>query len=156
MTDSNQLFDSKLAARHRKGKIFSAICFLSTWFSMAMLFILLGSILWEGASGLNWNFLTHYDSYDPKSAGILGGIWGSFWLVLLTTVFSIPIGIGGAVYLEEYATQSRLTRIIQINLANLAGVPSIVYGILGLSVFVYMFDLFRHDPKEIVLNLGIA
>ncbi|MEZ6045781.1 MAG: phosphate ABC transporter permease PstA [Planctomycetaceae bacterium] len=156
MSNSNQMFDSNLASRHRKGKIFSSICFISTWFSFAALLVMLGTILWQGGSWLTWDFLTSYDSRIPSQAGIKAGLWGSFWLILLTTIISIPVGVGAAVYLEEYANKSRLTRIIQINLANLAGVPSIVYGILGLSVFVQMFDVFRADPKTLVFSLGIV
>ena len=138
------------------GKVFSTICFLSTWFSFLALVVLLGTVVIKGAGWLTWDFLTSYDSRIPEQAGIKAGLWGSFWLILLTTLFSIPIGVGAAVYLEEYATKSRFTRIIQINLANLAGVPSIVYGILGLSVFVQMFDAFRLEPKTIVVPLAIA
>ncbi|QDU78717.1 Phosphate transport system permease protein PstA [Polystyrenella longa] len=156
MSNPNQMFDSQLAARHRLGKVFATICFLSTWFSFAALIVMLGTILWQGGSWLTWDFLTSYDSRMPAVAGIKAGLWGSFWLILLTTLFSIPVGVGAAVYLEEYASKSRLTRIIQINLANLAGVPSIVYGILGLSVFVQMFDFFRVNPKTLVFPLGIA
>ena len=100
---------------------------------------------------LTWKFLTQYNSYDPLEAGILGGLWGSIWLIGLTTVMAVPLGVGAAVYLEEYAKPTRLTKLIQLNIANLAGVPSIVYGILGFTVFSRMFGLF--DRNKTVLSL---
>lgn len=93
-------------------------------------------------SWFDWQFISSYDSQDARQAGILAGILGTGWVVALTLLLAIPIGVGAAVYLEEYAVESWLTRLIRINLANLAGVPSIVYGILGLTVFVHMFGLF--------------
>lgn len=102
---------------------------------------------------LTWNFLTHYNSYDPLEAGILGGLWGSFWLIGLTTMMAVPLGVGAAVYLEEYAKPTRLTKLIQLNIANLAGVPSIVYGILGFTVFSRMFGMF--DKEKTVLSVHL-
>ena len=71
---------------------------------------------------------------NPKSAGVKSAMWGTIWLVGITVVVSVPVGVAAAVYLEEYAPNNRLTRFIHVNIANLAGVPSIVYGILGLAV----------------------
>lgn len=91
----------------------------------------------ETIGGFHASFLTNYPSVrEPESAGVLPGIWGSIWLVTLTGLFAIPVGIGAALYLEEYARNTLTTRLIKINLANLAGVPSVVYGILGFTVFV--------------------
>lgn len=94
----------------------------------------------EPISGWDFGFLSRYPStLYPEKAGILAGIWGSVWLVLLTGAIAIPLGVGAAVYLEEYADNTFMTRIIKLNLANLAGVPSIVYGLLGFAVFVRFF-----------------
>ena len=94
----------------------------------------------EPVVGWDWGFLTRYPStLYPEKAGVLAGLWGSLWLVLLTGVIAVPLGVGAAVYLEEYATDTWVTRVIKLNLANLAGVPSIVYGILGFAVFVRFF-----------------
>lgn len=103
---------------------------------------------WRRRGYLTWQFLSSYDSNLPHEAGILAGLWGTLWLILFTALIAVPIGAGAAVYLEEYAQRSRLTNLIQLNLSNLAGVPSIVYGILGLTVFVRMFGIFssRHVP----------
>jgi phosphate transport system permease protein len=109
---------------------------------VAILTVLLGLVVVQAWGWVDWRFLTSFDSRKPADAGILAGLWGTFWVILLTIFFSVPVGIGAAIYLEEYAGDNRLTRLIRTNLANLAGVPSIVYGILGLTVFVRMFDIF--------------
>ena len=75
---------------------------------------------------LTWKFLTSYNSYDPFDAGIMAALWGSIWLIGLTTLMSVPLGVGAAVYLEEYSKPTLMTRLIRLNIANLAGVPSIV------------------------------
>ena len=94
----------------------------------------------EPINGWDWGFLSRYPSpLEPENAGILPGIWGSIWLVAITALIAVPLGVGAAVYLEEYAGETWVTRIIKLNLANLAGVPSIVYGILGFAVFVRFF-----------------
>lgn len=94
----------------------------------------------EPINGWDWGFLTRYPStLYPEKAGILIGVWGSIWLTLFTAIIAVPVGVGAAVYLEEYAGNSWLARVIKLNLANLAGVPSIVYGILGFAVFVRFF-----------------
>jgi phosphate transport system permease protein len=145
----------RLAARHRKGRVFYLVCLASTCLGILTLFVMLAGIIWQSAGWLNWNFLTSYDdTLNPANAGILAGLWGSFWLMLLTVLISVPVGVGAAIYLEEFAGDNRLTRIIRINLANLAGVPSIVYGILGLTVFVRMFGLLGSEPQRLVVALG--
>ncbi|MGE0375610.1 MAG: phosphate ABC transporter permease PstA [Planctomycetaceae bacterium] len=126
-----------------RGRLFAALCQTATWSGVGVLALLLVCVLWQSWGWLNLPFLTNYDSaIDPHRAGILAGLWGSFWLMLLTMLISVPVGIGAAIYLEEYAGDTWLTRLIRVNLANLAGVPSIVYGILGLTVFVRMFGIF--------------
>ncbi len=102
---------------------------------------------------LTWGFLTKGNSYDPLEAGIMVGLWGSLWLIGLTSLMAVPLGVGAAVYLEEYSKPTRLTKLIRLNIANLAGVPSIVYGILGFTVFSRMFGLF--DKEAAVMSLKI-
>lgn len=87
-------------------------------------------------SWINWDFFTNYPSRFPELAGFRSAIIGSLFVIGLTALLSVPIGIGAAVYLEEYGGQSLLARIIETNIANLAGVPSIIYGLLGLAIFV--------------------
>lgn len=124
-------------------RLFTVACVIATWSSFAFLILIVGAIVHMAWGWLDWQLLTSYDSaLDPKKAGIIAGLWGTGWTILLTFLFAIPMGIGAGVYLEEYGSNSRLARLIQINIANLAGVPSVVFGILGLSVFARMFGVF--------------
>jgi phosphate transport system permease protein len=93
-------------------------------------------------SWVNWNFLTTPMSTVPALAGVRTALLGSLYMILLTMLIAIPIGVGAAIYLEEYATDNRLNRIIQTNINNLAGVPSIIYGMLGLAIFVRALERF--------------
>jgi phosphate transport system permease protein len=134
--------DPQLAARHRSGHMFEWACAIATWLCLVILATMLIGVVIKGWPHLNFAFLTHFDSQiDPETAGIKAGLWGSFWLIVLTALFAIPVGIGAAVYLEEYARPNWWTRLIQLNILNLAGVPSVVYGILGVTVFGQMFGL---------------
>lgn len=107
----------------------------------------------ERISGFSTDFLTSFPSrIKPETAGVVAGLWGSVWLVFLTACIAVPIGVGAAVYLEEYAANTFVTRIIKTNLSNLAGVPSVVYGILGFVVFVRFFGKELRVPlTDIVL-----
>lgn len=102
--------------------------------------IALGALLYDvfsdGWNRLNWQFLTSFPSRRPAEAGIYPALIGTLYLVGLTTILAMPIGVAAAIYLEEYGRGNRLARIIEINIANLAGVPSIIYGLLGLGLFV--------------------
>lgn len=154
MSESTFSTDPHLASRHRWGRLFEWACAIATWSCLVILAVMLISVAIKGWPHLNWSFLTNYDSpRSPQSAGIKAGLWGSFWLILLTALFSVPVGVGAAVYLEEYAKPTRLTQFIQLNILNLAGVPSIVYGILGITVFGRMFGLFGTWPREPVWHL---
>jgi phosphate transport system permease protein len=107
----------------------------------------LGALLWDvfsdGWARLNWQFLTSLPSRRPAEAGIYPALIGTMWLITLTTIFALPVGIAAAIYLEEYGTGNWLARLIEINIANLAGVPSIIYGLLGLGLFVRTFGFGR-------------
>lgn len=96
--------------------------------------------------GFNWTFLTSGDSRNPELAGIYGALMGSFYTLLLTLVLSFPLGVAAAVYLEEFAPKNRWTDLIEVNINNLAAVPSIVFGLLGLAVFINFFGLPRSAP----------
>jgi len=123
--------------------LFAWTCRGAIWFSVAILGVLLISVTKNAVGWLDWQFLSSFDSSRfPAKAGMLSGILGTCWVIALTILFAVPIGVAAAIYLEEYATDNLLNRFIRLNLANLAGVPSIVYGILGLTVFVRMFGLF--------------
>ena len=133
----------QLRARHRKAVLFRALCAGTVGVSVVVLGILLVRLLLEGVGGLDWHFLTHFQSRFPEKAGIKAGLMGSLWIVGLTASISIPLGVAAAIYLEEYARPGRLNRFIEVNIANLAGVPSIVYGMLGLTIFVRWFSMGR-------------
>ena len=90
---------------------------------------------------MDWDFITSFPSRDAGKAGIQAALFGSIYIVAIAGVVSFVLGVGAAIYLEEYAARSRFARIVQVNIANLAGVPSIVYGLLGLEIFVRSMDL---------------
>lgn len=120
----------------RRNRLFSVVLLASTFVAIAVLMALLIDLFTDGVSMLRPEFLTNYPSRIPARAGIRAALLGTLWLTLLTAAFTIPIGIGAAVYLEEFARDNRFTRAIETNIANLAGVPSIIYGLLGLGIFV--------------------
>jgi len=125
-----------LARRRRKEKLFRVLCASLTWTAIVLLAVLLFHICRTGIGWLDWQFLTSFPSYDPKDAGLKAALFGTIWLIAMTAAISIPVGVAAAVWLEEYAGDGRFARFLALNIQNLAGVPSIVYGILGLAVFV--------------------
>ncbi len=131
------------AARKRKEKIFKYACLALTFSSVLILVVLLYHIGQTGNKYLSLKFLTSWPSRFPHKAGIKAGIWGTIWLISLTAAISIPLGVLSALFLEEYKIPGKIGKIVEINVANLAGVPSIVYGLLGLTVFVRYFGLDR-------------
>jgi len=136
-------FQRNLKIRRTKGALFSILFLGSTMVGTLVLIILIVDVLKDSAGWLDWQFLTSFPSRRPEEAGLLSALFGTLWVMALTALLSFPIGIGTAIYLEEYAPDNRLKRIIQTNINNLAGVPSIVYGLLGLSLFVQALALGR-------------
>ncbi|TWT62666.1 phosphate ABC transporter permease PstA [Rubinisphaera italica] len=160
----------RLQRRHLVSKIFTGICLIATWFGLVTLAVLMTALVlkatgtWdptstgEAKATQNWltpTLLTNQASSQPEKAGMLASIWGTVWLIVMTAILSIPVGIGAAIYLEEYARENRLTRFIRLNISNLAGIPSIVFGILGLTAFSRMFGLFS-EPTVIGIPMGIG
>ena len=129
-------FNPSTGTRHWAARIFKLIVFLATIVGIVVLGVLLVDVGIDGIPRLSWEFLTSLGSSSPESAGMYAGLIGSLWLVALTALFAVPLGIGAAIYLEEYASDNWLNRIVEINISNLAGVPSIVYGLLALGIFV--------------------
>jgi phosphate transport system permease protein len=125
------------------GTVFAWVCGAATLVGVLALAVLLADVLVDGLGALDRDFLTSFASRLPERAGIKAALWGSIWILGLTAVISFPLGVGAAIYLEEYAPDGWLTRAIQTNISNLAGVPSIVYGILGLALFVRALGLER-------------
>jgi len=111
--------------------------------ALAALAALLYDVTRDGFGRLSWQFLTSYPSRRASQAGILPALVGSMYVILTTALIAIPLGVGAAIYLEEYESRGRLARIVEINISNLAGVPSIIYGLLGLGLFVRFFGLGR-------------
>ena len=124
-----------------RDRIFFVGFLLAILIGVAGLAALLIDVLIDGLGFLNWKFLTNYASRKPLESGILAPMAGTVWVVGLTAIFTVPVGIGTAIYLEEFARKNRLTRLIELNISNLAGVPSVIYGLLGLAVFVqFLFN----------------
>lgn len=125
------------------GKAFEWACFAATLLCVAVLLVLIAAVVYEAIPALRLDFLTQRDSNRSEEAGIFSALIGSLWVIGLTIVFAVPTGVAAAVYMEEYAVESWWVSLIRTNIANLAGVPSIVYGLLGLAVFVYWLQLGR-------------
>ncbi|MDQ0430044.1 phosphate transport system permease protein [Planomicrobium stackebrandtii] len=116
--------------------IFKYIFLAATLLALLALVILLFRIVSQGAGNLSIDFLTNFASRFPDQAGIKAALIGSLWLMMVVAPTSIILGVGSAIYLEEYAKQNRITSFIRMNISNLAGVPSVVFGLLGLTIFV--------------------
>jgi phosphate transport system permease protein len=124
---------------------------------IVVLAIFLIDVAREGVPRLSWQFLTSFPSQIfPENSGIYPALIGSLWLLGLTALFSVPLGIGAAVYLEEYAPNNLFTRIIEVNISNLAGVPSIIYGILGLGIFVNLLGFATGGPSVLTGALTLT
>ncbi len=122
-----------------KGQVFLGLLLLAVGLAVAMVLAVLFSVIVDGLDVLGsrlWSFLSNPSSSDPEKAGVVQGIRGSLLIAAIVSVVAFPIGIGAAIYLEEYAEDNTFTRLIEVAVRNLAGVPSIVYGLLGLAVFV--------------------
>jgi len=122
--------------RRLLGVAFAWLCGFATLVGVVALVVLLADVLVDGLGRLDVAFLTSFASRFPERAGVRAALAGSVWLLVLTALLSFPVSVAAAVYLEEYASKGWVTKVIQTNIANLAGVPSIVYGILGLALFV--------------------
>ncbi len=133
----------------RLERAFSVICLSAVSLPLILLAALLGGVLVEGLSRIDMAFLRGFPSRKWEDAGVLPGLVGSLLLVSITAALAIPIGVGSAIFLEEYAREgrsawtSRLATLIEVNIANLAGVPSVIYGLLGLEVFVRALSMER-------------
>ena len=124
-------------------KVSYIIFLLSVCVGIAGLILLLFEVFTNGIPWVSWQFITDYPSRHPEEAGLFSALMGTMWLMGMTAIFTVPVGVGAAIYLEEYAPKNWITRVIEINVANLAGVPSIVYGLLGLALFVYWMHMGR-------------
>ena len=130
-----------LSRRYFKAKLFRGFCFSVAWVGVLLLGVLLFHVTWEGFPWLDMQFINDFPSRFPKKAGINSALFGTLWLIGFTALFSVPIGIGAGIYLEEFGNKNYFSRFVDLNISNLAGVPSIVYGMLGMVIFVRWFGL---------------
>jgi phosphate transport system permease protein len=138
MADAAHLDLTALVQRnHRRDLIFGIGGVLSLVIALGLLLALIGDLLIDGAGRISWDFLTSFPSRRAARAGILSAWVGTSLVMLVTALLAVPVGVLAGVYLEEYAPKNWLTGIIEINVSNLAGVPSIIYGLLALGMFVY-------------------
>jgi len=119
-----------------KNNLFKYWAIACTLFGIIMLGVFIINILIDGLGRLDWNFITDLPSRKAENAGIFTAVMGTLWILGLTAIISIPVGVAAGIYLEEYGKKSRFANMLEINITNLAGIPSIIYGILGLEVFV--------------------
>ena len=144
MTPALADFKPRLVRRRRMGAFFATVCGLMVVAAIVVLGVLLVCVAQQGAHFVSWGFLDRFPSrMNPENAGVKSALFGTIWLIGLTAGVSVPVGMAAAIYLHEYAGKSKLTGFIELNIANLAGVPSIVYGILGLAVFIRLCNFGR-------------
>lgn len=124
-----------------KDQAFQGFGLFCTFFGLVVLAIFLVDIFAEGYRRIDWDFLTSLPSRRAARSGILSAWTGTLWILLLTALIAFPLGVAAGVYLEEYGKKSRMASFLEINIANLAGVPSIIYGLLGLEIFVRQMGL---------------
>jgi len=133
----------RLERRKQRGRYFEILALLAVLLGIAMLLTLLINIFLDGLPWLRPELFTNFPSRFPEKSGLRSALQGTLWLAVITAILSFPIGVAAAIYLEEYARDNAFTRFIEINVSNLAGVPSIIYGLLGLGLFVYGLNLGR-------------
>ena len=124
-----------------KDRIFNFIGIFATLIGIIILGFFIGSILYDGLTRIDWNFLNSLPSRKAEKAGILTAWSGSLWIVIFTFLVVVPLGIAAGIYLEEYGNKSKLSSLLEVNISNLAGVPSVIYGLLGLEIFVRLMNL---------------
>lgn len=133
-----------LRIRQLKARMFGALCLGAIMVAVIMLGVLLIKIWMDGSGRLSVGFFEGFSSSNPAKAGIKAALWGTIWVIAITTAIAVPLGVAAAVFLEEFTLRkTRFTEFIQLNIANLAGVPSIIYGLLGLALFVRWLALDR-------------
>ena len=135
-TEQRPVFKASTRLRYALDWVFTGLIFVATLIGLVVLAVLLIDVAWDGVPRLGWGFLTNFPSVSAERSGIYPALLGSLLLLLHTAIISVPLGVGAAIYLEEYAPDNWLTRLIEVNISNLAGVPSIIYGLLGLGIFV--------------------
>ncbi len=139
-SDSSDLFDVNLGKRYNFDAIFKFAAIAAISIALLVLVVLLVDVVIDGAPRISWSFLTNFPSRRPLDAGLLSALVGTIWVMVLVAIIAFPIGVGSGIFLEEFAGDTWYAQIIEININNLAGVPSIIYGLLGLQVFVRLME----------------
>jgi phosphate transport system permease protein len=134
---------TRIAWRRRLDVLFQVVALLVLVAALLSLAALLFDVISDGAGRLSWQFITSFSSRRASQAGIWHAFTGSLFVIIVTAVLAVPIGVAAAIYLEEYGGRSLAARIIELNITNLAAVPSIIYGLLGLGLFVRMMAMGR-------------
>ena len=124
-----------------KDKIFEYIGITCTLLGLVILAIFIGNILIDGLARIDWEFMKNLPSRKAAKAGIFTAWIGTLWILTFTSIIALPIGLAAAIYLEEYVKKGKLASLLELNISNLAGVPSIIYGLLGLEIFVRVFKM---------------
>ncbi|MEO1095726.1 MAG: phosphate ABC transporter permease PstA [Cyanobacteria bacterium J06638_28] len=138
--EPRQRFKLDLSGRYRLDRFFKAATWTATMIALAVLVWLFCDILINGIPTLSWRLIASLPASDADRTGLLAALVGTAWIMVLVTLFSFPIGVGSGIFLEEFAEDNWFTGFIEINIGNLAGVPSIIYGMLGLGAFVQLFS----------------
>lgn len=122
-------------------RIFLALAWFALLLTLSVLLAILGKLFADGLTRINFQFLTSFPSRRPEDAGIFSAWVGTIYVMVLTAAIALPLGVGAAIYLEEFASRNWFTRLVELNINNLAGIPAIIYGLLGLQVFVRWFRM---------------
>ncbi|OKH11525.1 phosphate ABC transporter permease PstA [[Limnothrix rosea] IAM M-220] len=137
---SNDLFDVQLSKRYFFDTIFATLSWMAVGFSILVVIVLLTDVIIDGLPRLDWTLLSEFPSRRPGQAGLKSALIGTIWLMSITAIITFPLGVGAGIFLEEFSTDNVFTKIIDININNLAAVPSIIYGLLGLQLFVRILE----------------
>ncbi|MBD2519086.1 phosphate ABC transporter permease PstA [Nostoc sp. FACHB-973] len=153
---ANRNFDLSIDKRYNLDKIFAIATWAATLFALVVLAVLVIDVLVDGLGRLNWSFMTSFSSRRASSSGVLAPLVGTIWLLVITALISFPLGVGAGIFLEEYAEDNWFTQLIEINIANLAAVPSIIYGLLGLQIFVRVMEPITHGRSVLAGALTLS
>jgi phosphate transport system permease protein len=153
---SSSDYQPQLQKRYKIDKIFQIISWMAVLSGIVVLTVLIAGILIQGIPNLSWDFLVSPPSRKPDQAGIWPAFLGSIILLIITAAVSIPIGVGTGIFLQEFAKDNKLAQIIEINISNLAAVPSIIYGLLGLFAFARIFGFITGGRSILSGGLTLA
>lgn len=132
---------NRIQRNRLKDELFKYWGIFCTLLGIVLLCIFIGSILVDGVQRIDWAFMTDLPSRMAEKSGIFTAVMGSIWVLILTTIIALPVGIAAAIYLEEYTGKNKFSSLLEINISNLAGVPSVIYGLLGLEIFVRIMEM---------------